>query len=405
MALTLDRRYQSTFVDTLCDLIRIPSRSSESGGEEGALQQLVAARMTGSGARVRTFEAADCPGFFQHPLVHGPQRQYAGRPTVVGEIGPAGAPALLVLSHSDTVPVFEPGRWSGDPFIPRVQDGKVYGLGANDAQWGVAAMLAMLRAYGESGQPLTKRVLFASTMDEEHGVGNGLLLLHLAGVTAECGLYLDGAHLQIQHGNLGGSHFTLRPAPDLSPGPIDRQAGALEAACRQISRERESLFDHPLLRDNEMRTQSVGVLRYHDDGDPRLILRFYTVQQEAPAEIQHRLEAMIRGVLGADWDRYQISLNAPWFEPSLTDPALPISRWLQASFRDVFQREPALSTNVKQDVFILNNHAGIPTISFGPSHSRRPGGYHQPDEYLEIDTAWKAITAVHTAIGRWLEGA
>ncbi len=50
-----------------------------------------------------------------------------------------GAP-LLLNSHLDTVP---PGEgWATDPFTSTVEDGKVFGLGANDTKASVAAMMA-----------------------------------------------------------------------------------------------------------------------------------------------------------------------------------------------------------------------------------------------------------------------
>ncbi len=48
-------------------------------------------------------------------------------------------PRLLYNSHFDTVPAGD--RWTRDPWQPVVEDGKVYGLGSNDAKASVAAMI------------------------------------------------------------------------------------------------------------------------------------------------------------------------------------------------------------------------------------------------------------------------
>jgi len=90
---TLSETCKQALIDDLCGLVRIPSRSLPEGGEEGQLQELVADRMRRSGARVRTFEADDYPEFLADGLCHGPDRQYTGRPTVVGELGPEDGPA------------------------------------------------------------------------------------------------------------------------------------------------------------------------------------------------------------------------------------------------------------------------------------------------------------------------
>src|ERR1043165_532129 len=120
-------QYKPGLVNDLCDAIRFPSRSCATGGEEGRIQRWVAQRMRSLGARVRTFEASHYPSFFQHPLCCGPDRNYQDRPTVIGELGPEDAPAFLIAAHSDTVEVFEPEKWTQDPFTSRVQNGNVYG--------------------------------------------------------------------------------------------------------------------------------------------------------------------------------------------------------------------------------------------------------------------------------------
>ena len=67
-------KHNQTLIDELCEFVRIPSRSSPTGGEEGALQRVIAERMSSIGARVRVFEASDLPGFLEHELCRGPDR-------------------------------------------------------------------------------------------------------------------------------------------------------------------------------------------------------------------------------------------------------------------------------------------------------------------------------------------
>jgi acetylornithine deacetylase len=59
-------------------------------------------------------------------------------------------PLVCLDSHLDTVP--PSGAWSRDPYRVTVEDGRVYGLGSNDAKASVAAMVAAflhLTGYGE----------------------------------------------------------------------------------------------------------------------------------------------------------------------------------------------------------------------------------------------------------------
>jgi acetylornithine deacetylase/succinyl-diaminopimelate desuccinylase-like protein len=155
-----------------CELVRMPSISDARGGDELLVQRQMAEWFDAAGARVRTFEPRDVPEFFTHPLCYSPSRQYDNRPTVLAEIGPQDAPALLVLAHSDTVPLFEPEKWTVEPFGGEVRDGRIYGLGCSDDKWGLAAMVMIARALQPAASGLKKRVIFASTVDEESGVGN-----------------------------------------------------------------------------------------------------------------------------------------------------------------------------------------------------------------------------------------
>jgi len=79
-----------------------------------------------------------------------------------------GLPRLLLNSHLDTVPPVD--GWSADPWKPRVEDGRLIGLGANDAK---ASVAALLEAFLTSPLPRQGSLLFAATCDEETG-GEGL---------------------------------------------------------------------------------------------------------------------------------------------------------------------------------------------------------------------------------------
>lgn len=70
-----------------------------------------------------------------------------------------GTPRLLVNAHLDTVP---PNTdWSSDPFVPRIEDGRLYALGAADTKGAAAAIVSAL----DDVRPRDVGVLFSG--DEE----------------------------------------------------------------------------------------------------------------------------------------------------------------------------------------------------------------------------------------------
>lgn len=403
MSGVLHHRYKESLIADLAAFVRIPSRSSPEGGDEGELQATIAAGMRELGARVHTFEAHDLPQFPAHPLCHGPERQYDGRPTVVAEVGPSEAPALLVLAHSDTVQVNSPGEWSIDPFSGDIRDGAVWGLGASDDKWGLASMLTILRALHDAARPLQKRLIFASTIDEEHGVGNGTLLLALSGVHAESALYLDGHELKICIGNLGGSNFALVPQVPIAEEERCRRQELLGELCVRMSQERSILFDRPYYRENWAHERSISFLPA-SDAVPYDRIAFYTLPGEERPAFCARLEREVAQVLGDRSGEYAPDYREPWFEPAFAGDRLPLVRHLSASIRERQLAPPVVTTISKQDAFVLTNHAGIPTVSFGGRmKSSGRGTFHQPDECMPVEEVWRAAAIAYGAVCRWLE--
>jgi acetylornithine deacetylase len=99
-------------------------------------------------------------------------RERLGGATVAGRnvfaVRGSGPDTLLLNSHTDTVPASP--EWTIDPHSGDVRDGKVQGLGANDAKGPLSALVcAFLRAR----VPSRGRLVLAATCDEETG-GEGL---------------------------------------------------------------------------------------------------------------------------------------------------------------------------------------------------------------------------------------
>ena len=73
-------------------------------------------------------------------------------------------PTILLNSHHDTV---KPNpQYSKDPFAPIVEDGKLYGLGSNDAGGCLASLLAVFLHFYEKENG-HYNVIFAATAEEE----------------------------------------------------------------------------------------------------------------------------------------------------------------------------------------------------------------------------------------------
>lgn len=87
-------------------------------------------------------------------------------------------PAILLNSHHDTV---KPNKgYTKDPFTPITEDGKLYGLGSNDAGGPLVSLLATFLFFYD--KPLTHNLIFSATAEEEISGKNGIeVLLPLLG--------------------------------------------------------------------------------------------------------------------------------------------------------------------------------------------------------------------------------
>lgn len=83
-------------------------------------------------------------------------------------------PTLLLNSHHDTV---KPNLlYSRDPFSPTIVDGKLYGLGSNDAGGALVSLLAAF-LYFEKEAELKFNLIYTASAEEEISGTNGIQLL------------------------------------------------------------------------------------------------------------------------------------------------------------------------------------------------------------------------------------
>lgn len=132
-------------------LVRQPGENPP--GEEAARVAALLAMCSARDLAVHTVPAAD------------------GRDNVHALTGGGDGPRLLLLGHTDVVPVGD--GWSVDPFGGVVRDGRIVGRGTSDMLGGLAAcvvaMTAVERAAARTGVGLTGRIELAAVVDEEEG--------------------------------------------------------------------------------------------------------------------------------------------------------------------------------------------------------------------------------------------
>ena len=142
-------------VEFLQEFLRIDSTNPP--GNEGPAAELLRTRLDKAGLETRIEKS---PG---------------GRPNLIARIpGPKDRPALVLLSHTDVVPV-EADKWTHDPFGGEIADGCIWGRGALDMK-GIGALhcLAAEAAAGlASSKDVERELVFCAVADEEAGGKEG----------------------------------------------------------------------------------------------------------------------------------------------------------------------------------------------------------------------------------------
>jgi acetylornithine deacetylase len=140
-----------TAQDLLGALVGFPTVA---GTPNRAIIDFAAERLQAVGAQVSVVAGHRPDGFNLHAV-----------------IGPADQPGLVLSGHTDVVAV-EGQAWSSDPFVLRVDDGRLYGRGSADMKGFLAAVLAVVGELddGEPGLRALRRPLHVVlSSDEELG--------------------------------------------------------------------------------------------------------------------------------------------------------------------------------------------------------------------------------------------
>jgi succinyl-diaminopimelate desuccinylase len=125
--------YRNEMVDALTEMLRIPAIGPESGGEgefERARYLRELAEKCGF-EDIENFDALD------------ERVRLRSRPNMTLKRKGNSDQTVWIVTHMDTVPPGDLDAWTYPPFSPKVVDGKLYGLGAEDnGQSLIASMFA-----------------------------------------------------------------------------------------------------------------------------------------------------------------------------------------------------------------------------------------------------------------------
>lgn len=337
---------------------------SPGGAGEGAVAALIAARMRSAGLEVSLDEVAP------------------GRPNVIGRLrGSGGGRTLMLWGHTDVV--------GADPqgFVPRIEDGRLYGRGAVDMKGGLAcAIAAAERLAGAS--PLAGDVIIAGVIDEEW-VSLGAEAL-VDRYQADGAILTEQSDLQliVEHGGFAWFELTSHGVesagiePDHGVDAIALLAPVLAGISTldaELATRPAPAYGRPSVHASTIRggTQFPQYPRACTLGIERCTVAGETVQA-ARGEI----DALLARARAAD-PRFDASVELiVGREPVKLDTSSPLVQILAAEIARHQGSAPQQLGDIGWADSGLLAESGTPCVIFGPTGA----GHHTAHEYVEVES-------------------
>ena len=414
------RGLRHRLVNTLADLVQIPSENTPPTGTELACQEYVHQRLIALGLDSETYDIRHVRGLLSHPGFRH-QRDYADRPNVGAILkGSGGGKSLLLSGHIDTVPRSS-SKWTHDPFSAVIEDGRLYGLGSNDMKGGIAAMLVAVEAIREAGVRLRGDLMIETIVDEEFGGVNGTLASRLRGPRADAAVITEPSQQMICPAQMGGriAHITLHaenggilfegPPPPATSDQIHYLLGRI----KEFARQRKEKTPVHKLYEGAWDPVPVWVTKIHSGGwgtkepvtlptSSRIELYWQSMPGEEVETIDREFFSWFEQTINSRPDLFTIKPDVCFpieFLPgSVSDLQSSLVKDLSETFRQVMGADPVVRGIAGPcDMFVFHRYYDTPALLFGP----RGGNTHNPDEWVDLESVQTTMETLARFICHW----
>ena len=337
------------------DLVRFNSTR----GQEHAVQDYIFRALRTRGYAMERFEM-DEAALDRHPGSGAFSDTHSRAPIVVGIHRPRNETgrSLILQAHVDVVPTGPLDMWTHPPFDPVIEGDWLYGRGGGDMKAGSASNIFAMDALRRAGlQPAA--TVYVQSVVEEESTGNGALMTHLRGYTADAALVPEPESERLVRANIGVIWFQLevRGIP-VHVSHMGTGANAIDAAYRVVGELRQLEAEWNLKKDSTSYFANIG----------------------------HPINLNIGKVEGGDW----ASSVPAWCKIDCRISIFP-GTTAQEAMREISERIASFS---RADNFLANNPPRVTYNGF-----RAEGYVLQPGSEAEAVLA----RAHHTATGKELE--
>lgn len=381
MPVAIDHAY---VLHSLVDMVRInsvnPSISPEGHGE-AVLGAYVADALKALGLEVTTYQLE-------------PRRV-----NVVGvKKGQGHGRSLLLNAHLDTVGV----AGMADPFGAKVQDGRLYGRGAQDMKGSLAAMLGATKALVDSGEPLAGDLLVTAVADEEF-VSIGMEHL-VKTVSADAAIITEPTDLTLCRAHRGFIWYEVETIGRAAHGSryhegidANMRMGRFLARLDQLEKELRQRPPHPLAGPPSLHAALLkgGTEISMYAAQSHLTLERRTIPGETQEQATAELQSLIDQLASED-PTFQATVK-PTFrrEPLEISASAPIVQAVEQAMSHQLGRKPTHTGQTFWTDAALLAEAGIDSVLLGPIGQ----GLHSAEEWVDLQSVYDlAAILAETAV-------
>ena len=381
----------------LSELIRFNSENDGHGGNEKECAAYVADYCRKLGFETDVYSPMDLDGFGEHPD-YLPGKHLEDRPNVTARWkGAEDKDTLMMMGHTDTVIIGDLANWTCDPLGGEIRDGKIWGRGATDDKYAVAAVMFLMKLLKEEGFAPKSNFLFTAYCDEEKGGSHGALASALR-YPCERVVNLDCLEDVIWHCASGGGEVTYSWHTSDVVDSAYRTTLALPfffETMTEFGKRREAeLEENRFYKGTEIPGTSLRYLDVHignqgaDLGNGKVLFVYYTDKTKAEIEAEFSvMEAHLKKELeplGIISDGF--APETRFFHYEYTEPNNePILDMVEA-VREVTGEEIPVCGSCLSDLSVILKYGCKTAFAYGIGRNfDQYGGSHQPDEHISCE--------------------
>jgi len=327
---------------------------------------------------------------------------------VVGRVGPAEGPTLMLNAHMDTIRVSAEATWNRDPFGADIENGTLYGLGSCDMKSGLAAMVYGAKLLAESDTALRGNVVVACVVQEETCEGLGTrTLVEESDITPDWVVLGEPTNLNVSRGQRGRLEMRVvahgksahAASPQLGENAIyiaSRLVFGLELLAEQLGQD--DFLGPGTLAVTEI-SSCAGSRNAVPDRCTLIIDRRLTLGENETKAVSEVQRVIAREGVDADVEvtGYQTTSHTGYecttreFYPAWViaadHPLVQVT--VQAAHAQLKRRPQVTRWGFSTEGVYTAGQANIPTVGFGPGQEELA---HTADEHVRVEDVYAAAS-------------